>query len=197
MWRIVFCNFVENYLRVWRLIHMGDGRQGVKGPARKVKTDFQPKITPPRADCAVDRLVPPHSFLNPCSLPFVSSSSSTKPVIACVRYVLQSPGASARFLWILSQGGSVLSVESSVAICCCQLVVWKFLSDIMVSLRFCTFSFVKAEAEVKIKIYKDLIATYFQFHDEPHESCWGQKNLWTEVGGEPSATASPFPFWHL
>ena len=154
-------------------------------------------MTPPRADCAVDRLVPPHSFLNSCSLPFVSSSSSTKPVIACVKYFLQLPGASARFLWILSQGGSVLSVESSVAICCCQLVVWKFLSDIMVSLRFCTFSFVKAEAEVKIKKYKDLIATYFQIHYEPHESCWGQKNLWTEVGGEPSATASPFPFWHL
>ena len=67
----------------------------------------------------------------------------------------------------------------------------------MVSLRFSTFSFVKAEAEVKIKKYKDLIATYFQIHDEPHESCWGQKNLWTEVGGEPSATASPFPFGHL
>ena len=145
MWRIVFGNYVENYLRVWRLIHVGARRQGVKSPASKVKTDFQPKITPPRADCAVDRLLPPHSFLNSCSLPFVSSSSSTKPEIVFVRYVLQLPGASARFLWILSQGGSVLSVESFVAICCCHL------PDVMVLLRFCTFSFVKAEAEVKFR----------------------------------------------
>ena len=148
-------------------------------------------MTPPRADCAVDRLVPPHSFLNSLLLSFVSSSSSTKPVIVCVRYVLQSPGTSGSFLWIFSQGGSVLSVESSVAICCCQLAVWKFLFDVIVLLRFCTFSLVKAEVEVKICKYKELIPTYFQFHDEPHER---QKNLWTEVGGEPSSTASPFPF---
>ena len=148
-------------------------------------------MTPLRADCAVDRLVPPHSFLNSCFLSLACSSFSTKPVIVFVRYLIQLQGTSGRFLWIFSQGGSVLSVESSVAICCCQL------SDVMVLLWFCTFSFVKAEAEVKIKKYKELIATYFQFHDELRESCWGQKNLWTEVGGELSATASPFPFGHL